>query len=185
MRRLSVFNMISVDGYIADARGDMSWAHKQDPEWMEFSSGNASGDGMLLFGRKTYEMMASWWPSDAAKQAMPQVAEGMNRMPKVVFSRGLERAEWNNTTVVKDDLVGAVWRLKGQDGPDMVVLGSGSVVAQLAEAGLIDAYQMAVINVALGGGKTMFEGLTKRLPLKLVRHRVFGNGSVVLEYEPG
>lgn len=184
MRRVIVFNMISVDGYIADAQSDMSWAHRQDPEWTEFASGNASGDGVLMFGRKTYEMMASFWPSDAAKASMPKVSEGMCRMEKIVFSRSMERADWNNTKLIKDDPVEATRKIKQGAGADIVILGSGSIVAQLAEAGLIDEYQMVVIGNALGGGKTMFEGMKHQLQLKLIRHRVFGNGSVLLAYEP-
>ena len=80
-----------MDGYFVDAMGDMSWAHKSDPEWSKCSSDNAKGgNGTLLFGRKTYELMASFWPSAAAKKQLPEIAEGMNRLPKVVFSRTLK-----------------------------------------------------------------------------------------------
>jgi len=184
MRRVMVFNIVSVDGYIADKKGDMSWAHQQDAEWNEFTQGNARGDGMLLFGRKTYDLMVSFWPTPAATAMMPEVAEKMNSAKKVVFSKSMERAEWKNTTLVKGDPVEAVRKMKDEAGEDMVIFGSGTIVAQLAGAGLIDEYQIAVSPVALGGGRTMFEGLEKRLKLKLTKHRVFGNGSVLLHYEP-
>ena len=87
MRKLVVFNMVSLDGFFVDAAGDMSWAHKHDDEWNSFVSGNASGNGMLLFGRVTYDMMAGYWPSPMALQNSPVVAKGMNEMPKIVFSR--------------------------------------------------------------------------------------------------
>ena len=183
MRKLIVFNQVSLDGYIADAKGDMSWAHKDDPEWTAFSSENASGDGMLLFGRVTYDLMAAFWPTPAAMQAMPAVAEGMNRMPKVVFSRKMKKAAWQNTTLVKKDLVGAVTKMKNERGPGMVILGSGSIVSQLTEAGLIDEYQMIVNPVVLGKGKTMFEGVKSRVTLRLTRTRPFTNGNVVLWYD--
>ena len=84
MRKLTVFNNISLDGYIADEDGDMSWAHNDDAEWQRFMNSNAShADGTLLFGRKTYQMMASYWPTPAAQKAMPKVAAGMNAMHKV------------------------------------------------------------------------------------------------------
>ncbi|MFL5606068.1 MAG: dihydrofolate reductase family protein, partial [Gemmatimonadaceae bacterium] len=86
MRRLTVFNNVSLDGYFTDAKGDMSWAHNNDPEWNAFAAENASGGGALLLGRITYDLMASFWPTPRAMQAMPEVAKGMNRMPKVVFS---------------------------------------------------------------------------------------------------
>ncbi len=185
-RKLSAFMQISLDGYYCDPRGDMSFAHKPaaDAEWHEFVSTNASGGGMLLFGRTTYDMMAAWWPTRAAADAMPDVAAGMNAMPKVVFSRTLSSADWSNTTLVKGDLVGTVRQLKGEEGPDMAILGSGSIVTQLADAGLIDSFQVVVNPVALGAGKSLFGGLAKPLDLALTRTRVFKNGSVVLWHTP-
>lgn len=177
---------ISLDGYYCDPRGDMSFAHKppDDTEWNEFVTGNASGGGMLLFGRTTYEMMAAWWPTPMAAQAMPEVAARMNAMPKIVFSRRLSSADWSNTTLVKHDVVGTVSRMKNEAGPDMAILGSGSIVEQLADAGLIDTFQVVVNPIALGGGKSLFPGHTRRLELVLTNTRVFGNGSVVLWYAP-
>ena len=186
MRKLAVFNNVSLDGYFTDKNNDMSWVHQDpaDSEWNEFVAGNASGGGMLLFGRVTYDLMASFWPTPRAAKTMPEVAEGMNKLPKVVFSRTMDRAAWNNTTLVKDDLTVVVRKLKNQPGPDMVILGSGSIVAQLAREGLIDEYQFALVPVVLGGGRTMFEGIKEKLALKLTGSRVFGNGNVFLRYEP-
>jgi len=184
MRRLSAFEQVSVDGFFTDARGDMSWAHKQDPEWNEFAASNAKGGGALLFGRVTYEMMASFWPTAAARQMNAAVAEGMNKMPKVVFSRTLAKASWSNTTLMKGDPAAAVREMKGETGPDMVVLGSGSIVSQLAQAGLIDEYQIVVDPIVLGKGRTLFEGVKDKIALKRTRTRAFGNGNVVLYYEP-
>jgi len=186
MRRLTVFNSVSLDGFFTDARGDMSFA-KGDPhdaEWNAFVGGNASGDGTLLFGRKTYEMMASFWPTPMATQMKPDDAAGMNRMHKVVFSRSLHEATWNNTTLVTGDLAGAVRELKAAPGRGMVILGSGSIVAQLAQARLIDEYQFVVCPVVLGAGRTMFDGVTDRLPLRRLESRAFANGNVFLRYEP-
>lgn len=184
MPKLTVFNNVSLDGYFTDARGDMSWAHSNDPEWLEFVAGNASGDGVLVFGRVTYEMMAAYWPTPMAMQNDPAVAEAMNRSRKVVFSRTLDEASWSNTQLVKDDLAGTIRRLKAEPGPDMAILGSGSIVAQLAQEGLIDEFQVAIKPLVLGAGRTMFEGVTRRLDLRLTRSRTFANGSVVIWYEP-
>jgi dihydrofolate reductase len=185
MRRLTVFNNVSVDGYFVDAKGGMDFAHKgsDDPEWNEFVSGNASGNGALLFGRATYDMMASFWPTPQAKAAMPAVADGMNRMEKYVVSRSMTDARWNNTTVLKGDLVSTIRGLKQSAGPDIVILGSGSVVAQLAAPGLIDEYQLVVKPVVLGGGRTMFDGIPAPVSLTPTRTRTFGNGSVLLCYD--
>ncbi|HXF49662.1 MAG TPA: dihydrofolate reductase family protein [Verrucomicrobiae bacterium] len=184
MRKLAVFNNVSLDGYFTDQNNDMSWAHRDDPEFNTFTAENAKGEGVLVFGRKTYDLMAGFWPTPIAAQMMPEVAEGMNRMPKVVFSRTMDKAAWKNTTLVKSDPAGAVRKMKKEGGLDMVILGSGSIVAQLAGEGLIDEYQFVVVPVILGGGRTMFEGLKKRLNLKLVRSHTFRNGNVFLCYEP-
>ena len=139
MRKLSVFNNISLDGYFCDANGDMSWAHKggNDAEWNDFVSENAKGGGELLFGRVTYQMMASYWPTPMAMKTMPAVAERMNATPKIVFSRTLNDAAWNNTKLVNGDLAAEVRKLKEQAGPGMAILGSGTIVSQLG-AGRID-----------------------------------------------
>jgi dihydrofolate reductase len=186
MTRLTVFNNISLDGYFVDARGDMTWAHQMDPEWLEFSSKNAQGgDGVLLFGRKTYEMMASYWPTAEARRQLPAIAEGMNRRKKFVASRSLGKPSWDNTVVLQGDLAGEVRKLKAAPGSGIVVMGSGTVVAQLAKEGLIDEYTFVVVPIVLGAGRTLFHGLESRIALKRTAERAFGNGNVVVTYQPG
>src|SRR5690606_27185626 len=141
-----------------------------------------AGGGMLLFGRVTYDMMAAWWPTPMAAAAMPDVAAAMNARPKIVFSRTMRAAGWQNTTVIGDDIVAAVRHLKAEPGPDMAILGSASIVMQLAAAGLIDTVQVVICPVALGAGRALFAGLPAHLPLTLTQTRVFANGSVVLWY---
>jgi dihydrofolate reductase len=184
MPKLIVYNAMSLDGYFTDAKGDMSWAHKQDPEWQAFVKENASGGGRLLFGRITYELMASFWSTPAAMQSNPVVAERLNALPKFVCSTTLQQVTWNNTTLLKGDLTTEVRKLKQQAGADIVVMGSGSVVAQLAEAGLIDQYQIVLNPLVVGQGRTLFEGVQRKLPMKLAKSRPFANGNVVLFYEP-
>ena len=108
MRKLIVFNHVTLDGYFVDANGQMSWAKfgNDDPEYSAFVAENASGGGELLFGRVTYDLMASYWPTPIADQHNPSVAAGMNSMRKVVFSRTLDNASWNNTKLVKGDQIG-------------------------------------------------------------------------------
>jgi dihydrofolate reductase len=183
MRKLMVFNNVSLDGYFTDASGDMSWAHKQDPEWNSFTAENAGGEAELVFGRITYDMMASFWPTPQAMQMMPAVADGMNRMRKSVFSRTLDKTSWQNTRVIKGDLATEVRRMKQETGPNMLLMGSGQIIAQLTEAQLIDEYQIVVTTTVLGRGRTMFEGVTNRPNLCLTKTRSFNNGNVVLWYE--
>jgi dihydrofolate reductase len=184
MRKLIVFNHVTLDGYFTDASGDMSWAHKQDAEWNAFVQENASGGGELLFGRITYELMASYWPTPHAIQNAAVVAEGINNTPKVVFSRTLHKASWNNTKLVQSGMAEEVRKMKKEPGKGMVILGSGSIVSQLAGEGLIDEYQIVMSPIALGKGRTMFDGIKEKLPLKRTKTRTFGNGNVLLCYEP-
>jgi dihydrofolate reductase len=185
MRRLAVFNQVSLDGYFSGIDGDISWLNKgaRDAEWDAFVAGNAQGDSLLLFGRVTYELMASYWPTPHAAESFPVVAERMNSLPKVVFSRTLDKTSWNNTRLVKSDPAAEVRKMKRQSGPAMTILGSGSIVAQLAQEGLIDEYDIVVFPVVLGAGKTMFDGVRERLTLQLTKTRPFGNGNVLLCYE--
>ncbi|MDZ7367702.1 MAG: dihydrofolate reductase family protein [candidate division KSB1 bacterium] len=184
MRKLVVFNNVSLDGYFVDQNGDMSWAHKNDAEWNAFTAENASGNGVLVFGRVTYDMMASFWPTPMAMEMMPAVAAGMNSMPKIVFSRTLNEVTWHNTKLVKGDIAAAMRQLKQESGPDMVILGSGSIVAQFAQERLIDEFQIVVHPLVLGKGRTLFDGVKEKLALKLISSRTFGNGNVLLCYVP-
>lgn len=184
MRKLNVFDQVSLDGFFVDADGDMMWAKKDDAEWNAFVSENASGGGALLFGRITYEMMASFWPTAAGKAVNPVVSEAMTKAPKYVCSRTLKKPSWANATVLSENLERDVRALKKSEGPDVTILGSGSIVSALTKARLIDGYQIAINPIVLGRGRTLFEGLTERYALKLVRSRAFGNGNVVTWYEP-
>ncbi len=186
MQRLIAFNNVTLDGYFTDANGDMSWAHSgnDDAEFNAFIAENASGGGQLLFGRITYELMASYWPTPIAIQNDPVVAEGMNSMPKVVFSRTLDKVSWGNTRLVKGDIASETRILKKEPGKGIAILGSGSIISQLAPEGLIDEYQVVVNPVVLGKGRTMFDGVKEKLNLKLTKTRAFRNGRVFLCYEP-
>ncbi len=182
MGKLSVFNFITLNGYSAGPGGDISW-HRHGQEESEYAEEGAKSESILLFGRVTYQMMASYWPTPQAKKDIPGVAEGMNRSEKIVFSRTLKKVEWENTTLLKDNLVEEVKKLK-RGKKDITILGSGSIVTQLADSGLIDTYQIMVDPVALGAGTPIFSGMKRTLDLKLKSSRVFKSGVVLLIYEP-
>ncbi len=185
MRKLLVFNTGSLDGYFTDKHGDMTWAKaNNDDEFNQFTTENAQGGGTLLFGRVTYDLMASFWPTPQAAKMLPIVAEQMNNLPKVVFSRTMNEAAWNNTNVIKGDIVAHLRKMKNEPGGSLVIMGSGTIVSQLAETGLVDEYQIVLSPIALGGGRTMFDGIKESLPLKLTKSRTFKNGKVFLCYEP-
>src|SRR6201996_2312109 len=151
MRKLIVFNHVSLDGYFVDAKGDFSWfkSGTEDPEYAAFAAENANRDSELVFGRVTYELMARFWPTPAADQQSPAVAKGMNSRPKVVFSKTLDQVQWSNTRLVKSDLITEIRKMKEEAGPGMAILGSGTLVCRLAKEDLIDSYQMMVNPVVL------------------------------------
>jgi dihydrofolate reductase len=183
MGKLSVFNLVTLDGFIAGMGGDISW-HRVDEEFQELANEKSNSGNTLLFGRVTYELMAAYWPTPEAIKNDPIVAKGMNTATKIVFSRTLEEAIWNNTLLLRDDLLPEVRKMKAQSGPDITILGSGSIVSQLTQAGLIDEYTLLINPVVIGKGKTMFEGVHGPLSFKLTKTLSFGNGNVLVNYVP-
>lgn len=186
MRRLSLFNNVTLDGFFTDANGDMGWAHERaaDDEWQAFSEQNASGGGALVFGRVTYEQMEAFWPTAQAREASPALAQRMTEMEKIVFSRTRDRASWGNTTFVNGDPAATLRTMKKEAGADLVILGSGTIASQLTAEGLIDEYKFVVNPVLLGHGRTLFDRVDKKLNLKLISTRSFRNGNLFVCYEP-
>ena len=135
-----------------------------------------------MFGRTTYEMMKSYWPTPEAIKSDPQMADVMNNNPKIVFSRTLTRLDWKNIKLLREIGRDAILDLKKKS--DITVLGSGTIVQQLANLGLVDEYHLVVVPLVLGSGKRLFEGV-KRANLELRDARPFANGVVVLKYGPG
>lgn len=183
MRKLSVFNFITLNGYSTGPNGDISW-HRHGEEEGEYSAKSLRADIILLFGRVTYEMMASYWPTPGAMKAAPMVAEGMNKAEKIVFSRTLKKADWNNTRVMRKNIVEEIRKMKQTPGKDMTLLGSGSILTRFAEEGLIDEFQIMVDPVAIGGGTLIFQTIKSKLDLKLTSARALKSGVVLLYYEP-
>jgi dihydrofolate reductase len=183
MGKLTVFNFATLNGYFEGPNRDLSW-HKHGAEENEYAGEMLKSGNTLLFGRVTYEMMASYWPTPNAIKNDPIVAEGMNSADKIVFSRTLKKADWSNTTVVKDNIEEEIKKRKQMPGKNMTLLGSGSILTQFAEQGLIDEYQIMVDPVVLGDGTSMFKGIKDKLDLKLTMTRTFKSGVVLLCYQP-
>jgi dihydrofolate reductase len=175
---------MSLDGFFeGPVKGDISW-HMHDEEGRAFSADKLAEGNTLLFGRVTYDIMSSYWPSEDALKKDPVVAESMNRAEKIVFSRTLNNAAWNNSMMIKDDVVGRIREIKRSEGENMTILGSGSIVTLFAAHGLIDEYQFMVDPVVLGSGTRIFDGIGKQLKLMLTGTKVFRNGSVLMCYKP-
>jgi dihydrofolate reductase len=139
---------------------------------------------MLLFGRVTYQMMVSYWTTPMAQKDSPIVADGMNKAEKIVFSRTLKTADWNNTRVMNGNIAEEIKKLKQTPGKDMTILGSGSIVTLFAEHNLIDEYMIMIDPVAIGEGVPIFKGIKHPLNLKLTSTKTFKSGVVLLCYEP-
>jgi dihydrofolate reductase len=184
MRKVTVFNFVTLNGYYKGPNGDISWHKDNDPEKNEYADEGLKSGSTLLFGRVTYEMMASFWPTPDAIKFAPVMAEGMNNADKIVFSRTLKKAGWNNTRILKDNIVEEVRKMKQVPGKDMTILGSGSIITQFAEEGLIDEYQFMVDPVVLGDGMPIFKNIRRQLELKLESTRTFKSGVVLLCYQP-
>ena len=181
MRKISAFSFISLDGYLNGPGGDISW-HVHGTEENQFALDRMKAGNILLFGRRTYEMMASYWPSSQAMQQDPILAGYMNRTDKLVLSRTLKTAGWENTKIIGTDAVNELRRLKSQPGKDMTLLGSGTILTLLTQHGLIDEYQIMIDPVALGKGTPLFNGIKQRLSLTLVHMETFKSGVVLLSY---
>ncbi len=182
MRKLILFNMVTLDGFMAGPNGEIDW-HNVDEEFNQFALAQLDEVGSLLFGRVTYAMMAGYWPTTEAIANDTAVANKMNQLPKVVFSRTLDKAAWQNSQLVQGDAVEAVSLLKQQPGKDLFVFGSADLAAALIQNGLIDEFRVMVNPVVLGQGKPLFQGIQRPLKLKLVKTKTFQNGNVLLYYQ--
>ncbi len=183
MRKLSVFNFVSLNGYYKDVNNKTDWHTHGGEDEGKLSDGGAQSGSILVFGRVTYDMMAGFWPSPMAKEMMPVVADGMNQSEKIVFSKTLKKAVWNNTRIISDNIVDEMKKLKTGK-KDLTILGSGTIVTQFAEAGLIDIYVFLVDPIAIGDGTPVFKGIKKQLNLKLASSKTFKSGAVLNTYVP-
>ncbi len=180
MTKLTAFNFITINGFYKDLNNDMSW-HTHGEEENQYSIDSLKSDNMLLFGRITYQMMASFWPTEMGNKASTQVAEGMNNKEKIVFSKTLLSADWKNTRVC-NNLIEDVKKLKKEAKSNMTILGSGSIITQLAEAGLIDAYQIMIDPIAIESGTPIFNGIKNNLKLKFESSKNFKSGVILINY---
>ena len=181
MRRLIMWNLMTLDGCFD---GPQAWdlgfhEYAWGEELRQFSLEQGREVGALLFGRVTYDGMAAHWTAETG-----EIADFMNAVPKYVFSRTLERADWNNTTLVKGDTAETVARLKEEPGKDLFVFGSADLSATLIRHGLFDEYRIGLVPVTLGGGTPLFKRDSEPLRLELVQSRPLGERCTLLCYRP-
>lgn len=183
MGKISAFNFITLNGFLSDSNGDISW-HRHGKDENQYASDSLASGNTLLFGRKTYELMVSYWPTPMALENDPEVAKGMNEAQKIVFSSTLKKAEWKNTKVVSKNIVDWAKNAKTSSVNDMTILGSGSILTLFAQNGLIDEYLIMIDPVAIGSGDTIFSGIKHPLNLKFKNVKTFKSGVVLLSYNP-
>ena len=182
MRKLFAFNMISLDGFFEGPDHDINW-HNVDNEFNDFAIEQTSAVGALLFGRVTYQLMESYWPTPAALKDDPEIAGLMNNLPKIVISKTLEKAEWNNTRIIKDNIQGEILNLKKQPGKDLAVFGSANLLSALMQMDLVDEHRVIVNPLLLGQGTPLFKRMGDRINLRLLKSRTFQSGNILLCYE--
>jgi dihydrofolate reductase len=185
MKKLSVFNHISIDGYYAGPGGEIDWFQSvHEEEWNRYAARRFDLSGnSLMFGRKTYSMMHGWWPSPAAREMDPRMAEVMSTSPKIVFSTRLKRCSeepnWKNIRLLHGIDREEIRSIKRKE--SITILGSGTIVQQLMAIGLVDEFTLIVVPVILGRGKPLFKGI-ERASLRLVEEKRFRNGVILLRY---
>jgi dihydrofolate reductase len=180
-RELFVFNMVTLDGFFAGPNGEIDW-HSTDDEFGAFANSQLGEIGGLVFGRRTYELMASYWPTADAVRDEPVVATAMNDLPKLVFSRSLQRADWSNSRIATS--VDELTALKRQPGRDLAIFGSADLLETLIPLGVVDEYRLMINPLVLGEGKPLFKDAHQRLDLEFTQSRTFRNGNVLLSYRP-
>jgi dihydrofolate reductase len=183
MRKVILSNLVTLDGFFAGPNGELDW-FIVDEEFNEYANDLLGKIDAILFGRVTYQLMADYWPSPSATRDDPIIADKMNNLPKIVFSKTLQKVEWNNSRLVKENIAKEIMKLKQQPGMDMVIFGSGSIVSNFMQLGLIDEYRIIVNPVVLGNGKPLFKGINDKHNLKLLKTKVLGSGAVILYYQP-
>ncbi len=187
MKKISVFNHVTADGFFAGPNGEIDWFKviKKDNEWDAYTHRNARAGDTLVFGNITYEMMKNYWPTPDAIKSDPGMARVVNESPKVVFSSSLGNVEegphWKNIRLFHKINPDEIRKLKEKQ--DMTILGSGSIVQQFTTLGLIDEYVLVIVPVVLGAGKSLFRDV-KTMNLVLLESKTFKNGLVLVRYQP-
>lgn len=190
MRRIVMFNQVTVDGCFAGPDDGLDWVIRT-PE-LDRSAAEAMPSADTLFlGRRTYQMFASFWPH-ALEMGAPHggemsaehrsMARWLNDATKIVFSRTLNDASWRGSRILHEIDPREIAAMKAEPGKDIMVLGSGSIVSQLTEHGLIDEYQFAINPVFIGRGRRLLEDVRERVKLEMIDARTYPSGTVLLRY---
>jgi dihydrofolate reductase len=187
MGKLVLFMHVSLDGYASDSNGGLDWIPYNE-ELEAYAEEVVAEVGSPVYGRTTYRMMEGYWPSvlnepNASKHDMEH-AQWLEDVKKIVISSTMDKTEWNNTLLIKDNIAEEIKSLKAQSGKNLVIFGSPGAAKTLLELGLIDEFLLTICPVVLGSGKTVFDGCgDKKIKLKLLSSRTFKSGIIATRYE--
>lgn len=184
MRKIFLFMMLTTDGYFEGENYAIDW-HNTDEEFDTFANHQLDEADTLIMGRKTYELMEDFWPTQIAKNIEPETALRMTNMKKLVFSHNSFETKWENVEVHGDNVAEVIRELKEKPGKDITVLASSNLCLTLIREGLLDEIRLMINPVAIGKGTSLFEGMEDRLPLNLKSTRTFDNGNILLTYSVG
>jgi dihydrofolate reductase len=181
MRKLKLQVQMTVDGYIAGPNGEMDWTKLNwDDELKQYVTDITEPVDCIVLGRKLAQGFIPHWASNPEEEG----ADKFNHTNKVVFTKTLDRSEWDNTVLAKGDLVSEITKLKKQDGEDIIAYGGATFVSALIKHGLIDEFHLFINPTAIGNGMTIFKELDSKQYLTFVKSTSFECGIVVLHYEP-
>lgn len=185
MRKLVLFMHLSLDGFAADANSGLGWV-SYDSELQQYADGIVATVGSPVYGRVTYELMAGYWPGvlndPNASEHSKAHAQWVDGVTKIVFSKTMKKAGWNNTIVINDNIAEEINKLKQQPGKDLVIFGSPGLAHSFMELDLIDEYQLTLNPVLLGSGIPAYQDIKNKTNLKLVKATVLKSGVVGLHY---
>jgi dihydrofolate reductase len=178
MRKVIVSILVSLDGSFEGPNKELDW-HVWDNEMEKYMGDFLNTVDAILLGRVAYQLLADYWPTSTEN-----LAPRLNNLPKIVFSKTLQKVEWKNSRLIKENIKEEILKIKQQPGKDMVILGSASIVQTFTNLGLIDEYRLLLHPVALGSGKPLFKDINDMLNLKLLKTKTYKNGVVSFDYQP-
>ncbi|MBS1492374.1 MAG: dihydrofolate reductase [Bacteroidetes bacterium] len=181
MRKVIVSNLVTLDGFFEGLKGELDW-FVVEGEFFDYVKEMFKTVDTILYGRKTYEHMAAYWPNATDNDAT--ITHMMNKLPKIVLSKTLSKADWNNSRIIKENIPEEIHELKKLPGKDIVIFGSGEIVSYLSNLGLIDEYRIILNPVILGKGSPMFKNIDGKIKLNLFKTRKLNSGVIVLYYQP-
>jgi dihydrofolate reductase len=191
MRKVIVSIFLTLDGSFEGPNKELDW-HVWDDEMEKYMSDLLNNVDTILLGRVAYQLLAEYWPTAIPKTTMPRnpgeehpfIIEKMNTLPKIILSKTLDKVEWKNSTLIKENVKAEILKLKHQPGKDLVLFGGANIASTLLRLGLIDEYRIILNPVILSSGNPFFKEIRDKLSLKLLGTKTFNCGNVLLYYQP-